>query len=74
MIGDDDDPFFYYDDHGRKLDEETIRRRAIFRVLEKMTPAEYEAHLIKIGALNPDGSLPEQYRDNGEPSIHRPTD
>jgi hypothetical protein len=74
MIGDDDDPFFYYDESGRKLDDETIRRRSIFRVLEKMTPEEFRAHLIKIGSLNPDGSLPEQYRDNGVPSKHRPTD
>jgi len=28
----------------------------------------------KIGIYNPDGTLTEHYRDNGEPSKYRPTD
>jgi hypothetical protein len=31
-------------------------------------------YLVRLGMLNPDGSFPEPYRDNGEPSKYRPTD
>ena len=40
----------------------------------KMSPEECRAYLVKLGTHNPDGTLTEHYRDDGEPSKHRPTD
>ena len=74
MASEDDDPFYYFDNFGRPLDADSIRRRQVLKRLRQMTPDELFAHLVKIGSLNADGSLPEVYRDNGEPSKHRPTD
>jgi hypothetical protein len=73
-----DERFWEYDDLGRPLDPETRQRRlALRRVWEghaKMSPEECRAYLVKLGTHNPDGTLTERYRDDGEPSKHRPTD
>jgi hypothetical protein len=74
----EDDAFWEYDDFGYPLDPETRKRRAALRQMieenSRMTPAEAMAYLVKLGTHNPDGSLTEHYRDDGEPSKHRPTD
>jgi hypothetical protein len=78
MGEDDDESFWEYDDFGRPLDPETYRRRAHLRKVweehSKMSPEECRAYLVKLGTHNPDGTLTEHYRDDGEPSKHRPTD
>jgi hypothetical protein len=65
--------FFEYDDFGRPLDPETRKRRAALKALLQLSNAEFFAHLVKVGIYHPDGSLTEHYRDDGEPSKHRPT-
>jgi len=73
-----DERFWEYDDFGRPLDPETHKRRVLLRRMitehSKMSPEECLAYLVKLGTHNPDGSLTEHYRDDGEPSKHRPTD
>jgi len=70
--------FFEYDRLGRPLDPDTYRRRQLLKKMReehsKMTPEECKAYLVKLGTHNPDGTLTEQYADNGEPSKYRPTD
>ena len=39
-----------------------------------MTREEAIAFFVKLGTHNPDGTLTEQYADNGEPSKYRPMD
>jgi hypothetical protein len=39
-----------------------------------MSPEEFKARLIRLGIINPDGTLTEHYCDSGEPSKYRPTD
>jgi len=77
-MDEDDESFWEYDDFGRPLDAETYKRRALLRKLweaqSKMSPEECRAYLVKLGTHNPDGTLTEHYRDDGEPSKHRPTD
>jgi hypothetical protein len=70
----DDDPFFYYDSYGNKLDPDSIKRRAVFRIIERLTPEEFLESLVRAGICYPDGSLTEPYRSDGEPSKYRPTD
>jgi hypothetical protein len=73
-----DEDFFEYDRFGYPLAPETRARRALLRQMweehSKMTPAECRACLVKLGTHNPDGTLTEHYRDDGEPSKYRPTD
>jgi len=73
-----DERFWEHDDFGRPLDPETRERRALLRQMieehSKMSPEECLAHLVKLGTHNPDGTLTEHYRDDGEPSLCRPTD
>jgi len=69
-----DDPFYRYDAYGNPLDPASIRRREALRKLKELPVAELFAVAVRAGIYNPDGSLTEPYRDNGEPSKHRPTD
>ena len=71
---DDDDPFYRYDAYGNPLDPDTIARRQVLKDLRRMSTTELLAHLVRIGIHNADGTLAAPYRDNGEPSKHRPTD
>lgn len=71
---DEDDPFYRYDDFGNPLDPDTIARRQVLKELRRMSATELLAHLVRLGIHNPDGTLAEPYRDNGEPSKYRPTD
>jgi hypothetical protein len=73
-VRDEDDPFYTHDEFGRPLDPDSIARRQMLKRLQQMSTPEFLAHLVKIGIHNPDGTLAEPYRDNGEPSKHRPTD
>jgi len=43
-------------------------------VVSKLTREEARAWLVRLGTHNLDGTLTEQYADDGEPSKHRPTD
>ncbi len=70
----DDDPFYTHDEFGRPLDADTVARRQMLKEWKHMSPEAMQAYLIRLGMLNADGSLPEHYRDSGEPSKHRPTD
>jgi hypothetical protein len=70
----DDDPFYRFDEFGRPLDPDSIARREVLKKLRNMSDAELFEYLVSRGFLNPDGTLPEPYRDNGEPSKYRPTD
>ncbi len=70
----EDDPFYSYDEFGRPLDPDSIARRQVLKKLWRMSSAELMEHLVRIGIYNPDGTLTEHYRDNGEPSKYRPTD
>jgi hypothetical protein len=70
----DDDPFYSHDEFGRPLDDDTVARRQVLKALGRMSPDEMFAHLVSLGIYNADGTLTEHYRDNGEPSKHRPTD
>lgn len=69
-----DERFFEFDEFGRPLDEATRKRRAVLKELMKMSNAEFFALLVEQGIYNPDGTLTEHYRDDGEPSKYRPTD
>jgi hypothetical protein len=73
-----DERFFEYDRFGQPLDPETRKRRALLREIwdehARMSPEEGLAYLVKLGTHNPDGTLTEHYRDDGEPSLCRPTD
>lgn len=69
-----DESFFEYDDFGRPLDPETRERRANLKKLLQLSSEEFFAFLVEVGIHNPDGTLTEHYRDDGEPSKYRPTD
>jgi hypothetical protein len=71
---DEDDPFYKYDQFGRPLDADSIARRQMLKEWGRMSPEEMFDYLVRLDMLNPDGTLPEPYRDNGEPSKYRPTD
>jgi len=70
----EDDPFYSHDEFGRPLDPDSIARRQVLKELRRLSPAELLEYLVRLGFYNPDGTLPEPYCDNGEPSKYRPTD
>lgn len=69
-----DERFFEFDEFGRPLDAETRKRRAVLKGLMQMSNEDFFALLVELGLYNPDGTLPEPYRDDSEPSKYRPTD
>jgi hypothetical protein len=56
------------------LDEDTRFRRRALAKLHALSPQEQFQLLVEFGILTPDGQHTEHYRDDGEPSKHRPTD
>ena len=69
-----EDRFYRYDEYGNGLDPASARRREALRGLKQMSVEELFAVAVRAGIYNPDGTLTEPYRDDGEPSAHRPTD
>jgi len=57
-----------------KLDEETLRRRAVLAEMQKMTPDELVALAIHAGILDENHQLTAPYRAESGPSGYRPTD
>ena len=56
------------------LDEETRRRRRALAKLERLSPRELHAFMIRVGIFTEDGELAPPYRDDAGPSACRPTD
>ena len=56
------------------LDEETRARRRALVKLQQLSVDELFQVMVSTGIYTPDGQLTEPYRDDGEPSPHRPTD
>ncbi len=56
------------------LDDETRSRRRALAELGSMTPDELFEVAVRAGIYTKDGELTAPYRDDGEPSAHRPTD
>lgn len=56
------------------LDFATRTRRAVLAEMKKMTPEELFQLAVRAGIYTPDGKLTPYYRDDGPPSMARPTD
>jgi hypothetical protein len=55
------------------LDDETRRRRRVLAKMQRMSPKELFSLAVRAGIYTQGGKLTKYYRDDGEPSAHRPT-
>lgn len=56
------------------LDDETRARRRALAELQQLSVEELFQVMVRTGIYTADGQLTKPYRDDGEPSAHRPTD
>lgn len=56
------------------LDAETRKRRRSLAKLARMSARELFAIAVRAGIYTKTGKLTKHYRDDAEPSAHRPTD